>query len=137
MKSSIYLRSGLDEQTIKNNCILYVYGKSEESINIQEEKLSSFCKEWLLNPVKVYKDYGGSNFLENKSNLMKLFSENQDIDMIIFSFDRISGNLLEVMKIDSLSSDKNIRIYDIKNNAFVSELFQSDIAKKIKEELSL
>ena len=68
---------------------------------------------------------------------MKLFLENQDIDIIIFSLDRISRNLLEIMKIDSLSNKKNIRIFDISNNCYISDLFQCDIAKEVKEELNL
>jgi len=118
-KVAIYCRVGNIEQTINPNCIIYSYSKDNDALVRQEFILNEFCKSWLLKPKKTYKDLGGPNFLSNKSDLVKMLFENSNVDIIISSVDRLSRNIKELMDIEALCQEKNIRFFDISSRDFV------------------
>lgn len=118
-KVAVYCRLSNVEQAIKPDCIIYAYSKDKDALLSQESMLKNFCKSWLLKPQKIYKDLGGPNFLSNKSDLVKMLFENSNVDIIISSVDRISRDMKEIIDIELLCKEKNIRFFDVSLRDFV------------------
>lgn len=124
-----YNRISNIQQTLVSNPVLYIYSKDEDSLKRQEEQLMRYCDDWLLKPKMIYIDLGCPNFLLNKSNLFLLLSENSDTDIMITSVDRLTRKPIEVLELNKICEEKNIRIFETKNNDY---LFLFDFNKDIK-----
>lgn len=116
---AIHCRLSNVEQSINPNCIIYIYSKDKNALTSQENMLKNYCENWLLKPQKIYKDLCVPNFLSNKSNLTKMLFENSDTDIIISSVDRISRDMKELLDIELLCKEKNIRFFDVSARDFV------------------
>ncbi len=121
LRAVCYCRLSNIQQTLNPDCIIYLYSKDKDALDRQEQQLKDYCKGWLLNPKKVYKDLGGPNFLSNKSDLVRMLFENSNTDILILSADRLSRNIKDLFDIGMLCNEKNIRFFDISSNNYVFE----------------
>lgn len=131
----MYCRLSNIEQSLNPDCILYLYSKNEESLLRQEMMLKKYCSSWLLKPRKIYKDFGKSNYLSNKENLMELIKENSNQDVLIISIDRLSRNILEITKIEKICKMKKIRFFDVSTKQYVFDIL--DNIKNVKKDYEL
>jgi len=99
--------------------IVYCYAKDLDSLNIQKNYINNFCKNNIKNPIRFYIDYGVPNFLKNKKDLQELLSSNENIDILVFSQDRLTRDTKEMLSISSVCKDKNIKIFGIRENEFL------------------
>ncbi len=116
---AMYCRVGNYYQTLKDNCVLYVYSRDIDSLNRQETVLKEYCDSKNIKYSGVCKDLGGSNFLENKKELLNLINTNYDIDIIISSASRVGRNMIDTLNLLEMCDEKNIRIYDIESNNYL------------------
>lgn len=133
MKASIYCRVGNIQQTIRPNCILYLYSKNGDDLRKQEIYLKGYCKIWKLNPSKIYKDTG-KNILDNKPNLKQLLLENQDKDIIILNNTRLSRNYEELFLIADICKENNLRIFSARENEFIFDEY-FNVFRKTQEQV--
>lgn len=133
MKASIYCRVRNIQQTIRPNCILYLYSKNGSDLKIQESYLKSYCEGWLLNPIKIYKDTG-KNILDNKPNLKRLLLENQDKDIIILNNTRLSRNYEDMLDIADICKENNLRIFSTRENEFIFDEY-FNVFRKTQEQV--
>jgi len=103
-------------ELISDTPVVYCYAKNLDSLNNQRNYINNFCKENMKNPTRFYIDYGVSNFLKNKKDLQELLSNNENIDILVFSIDRLTRDFDEMLSISSMCKDKNINIFGIKEN---------------------
>ena len=104
---------------ISDNPIVYYYAKDLHSLITQKQLIFSFCKSSIKIPSKYYLDYGVSNFLKNKKDLIKLLSSNSNVDVIVASDDRLTRDTVEKLKIKEICDSKNIKIFSVKENKLV------------------
>lgn len=104
---------------ISDNPMVYYYAKDLHSLNTQRQLIFSFCKSNMKIPGKYYLDYGVSNFLKNKKDLIKMLSSNSNVDVIIASDDRLTRDAVEKLKIKELCDSKNIKIFNVIENKLV------------------
>lgn len=131
----MYCRLSNIEQTLKSDCILYLYSKNTEGLLSQAVTLKKFCNSRLLKPKLIYEDSNKLNFLSNKENLMKLISENLNVDVLVTSMDRLSKNILELTNIQKLCKMKKIRFFDVSARQYVFDIL--DNIKNVKKDYEL
>lgn len=131
----MYCRLSNIEQTLKSDCILYLYSKNTEGLLSQAVTLKKFCNSRLLKPNLIYEDSNKLNFLSNKENLMKLISENSNVDVLVTSIDRLSKNILELTDIQKLCKMKKIRFFDVSARQYVFDIL--DNIKNVKKDYEL
>ena len=131
----MYCRLSNIEQTLKSDCILYLYSKNTEGLLSQAVTLKKICNSRLLKPNLIYEDSNKLNFLSNKENLMKLISENSNVDVLVTSVDRLSKNILELTNIQKLCKMKKIRFFDVSARQYVFDIL--DNIKNVKKDYEL
>lgn len=136
MKASFYCRVGNIHQTIKPNCILYLYSKDGSDLERQEIYLKCYCKMCELNPVKIYKD-SGKNRLDDKPNLKKLLLENKDKDIIILNNSRLSRDTFDMFSISDICKEHNLRFFSARENEFLFDEFFNVMKKEIEKNIEL
>ena len=128
MKPLIYCRFGNIQQTLRDNCILYLYSKNGDKLKEQETFLKNYCKIWSLTPSKIYKDFG-KNTLDNKHNLKKLLLENQNKDILVINNTRLSRNYDDMFYIADICEENNLRIFSTRENEFLFDEYFNVIRK--------
>lgn len=113
--------------------ILYAYSKDELLIQSQINGMKEFCKVNMIDYSDVIYDLGKSNFYDNKVNLKKLIENNDNIDIIVKDFSRLSRKVEDTLIIDEKCKENNIQIYSIDNNEFLDEYLEVSKKLKIKE----
>ena len=86
-----------------DNYVLYLYGKDSSSLEKQNYFLKNYCKDHNITPLKMYVDFGCSNFLKNKKNL----------NILVYSQDRLSRKTEDLFTIKNICSEKGINFFDI------------------------
>ncbi len=130
MKAYCYCRLSNIQQTLNPDCILYVYGKDGAELERQELYLRSYCKGWLLNPIKVYKE---KNRLEDKPNLRKLLLENKDRDIIILNNTRLSRDMVDMFNISDICKENNLRFFSTRENNYLFDDFFNVYKKEVEK----
>lgn len=113
--------------------ILYAYSKDELLIQSQINGMKEFCKVNMIDYSDVIYDLGKSNFYDNKVNLKKLIENNDNIDIIVKDFSRLSRKVEDTLIIDEKCKENNIQIFSIDNNKFLDEYLEVSKKLKIKE----
>lgn len=115
------------------NLVIYLYSKKSEDhkLNFQHILIKRFCEVQKVNAVKMYVDCSCKNNLDDKPNLKRMLNENNDTDIVIFSIDRLSRKIEDLIKINNICEEKNIRIYDLQNDEFLFE--ENEFIKSIKD----
>lgn len=124
------------QQTLQPDCILYVYSKNGSGLKKQESYLKSYCKMWMLNPIKIYKD-SGVNRLDNKPNLKKLLLENTDKDIIILNNSRLSRDTFDMFNISDICKENNLRFFSARENNYLFDEFFSVFKKEVTRNIEL
>ena len=136
MKEAMYCRVGNIQQTLNPNCLLYLYSKDGSDLKRQEVYLKSYCKLWLLNPIKVYKD-SGKNRLDDKPNLKKLLLENTDKDIIILNNSRLSRDTFDMFSISDICKENNLRFFSARENSYLFDEFFNVYKKEVEKNIEL
>lgn len=133
MKASFYCRLSRIQQTLRPDCILYLYSKNGDDLRNQEIYLKGYCELWELKPSKIYKDTG-KNILDNKPNLKRLLLENQDKDIIILNNTRLSRNYEDLFSIADICKENNLRIFSTRENEFIFDEY-FNVFRKTQEQV--
>lgn len=111
-----------------DNYVIYLYGKDSSSLEKQNYFLKNYCKEHSITPLKMYVDFGCSNFLKNKKSLNRLLEENKNLNILVYSQDRLSRKTEDLFTIKNICSEKEINFFDISQE---KEIFGKDSLYKI------
>ncbi len=136
MKAYCYCRLSNIQQTLNPDCILYVYSKDGAELERQELYLRSYCKGWLLNPIKVYKD-SGKNRLDDKPNLRNLLLENTDKDIIILNNTRLSRDTFDMFSISDICEENNLRFFSTRENNYLFDEYFNVFKKEVEKNVEL
>jgi hypothetical protein len=117
----MYSRFSNYDDILGKDVLIYVYSKDEEIAKRQLQNIMLFCKKNNLNCLSSYVDNFGSNKLNNKISLKKMINENSNINVIISNIDRLSRDIMDIFEINKLCHQKNIGIYDINSDDFISQ----------------
>ena len=96
-----------------DNYVIYLYGKDSSSLEKQNYFLKNYCKDHSITPLKMYVDFGCSNFLKNKKSLNRLLAENKNLNILVYSQDRLSRKTEDLFTIKNICSEKEINFFDI------------------------
>lgn len=106
-----------------DNYVIYLYGKDSSSLEKQNYFLKNYCKDHNITPLKMYVDFCCSNFLKNKKSLNRLLEENKNLNILVYSQDRLSRKTEELFTIKNICSEKEINFFDISQE---KEIFGKD-----------
>lgn len=118
---------------INKDVVIYVYGKEDDTIERQVRELKSFCSLYKLNLCDVYIDQFGSNRFENKISLKRLIENNNNINVLIIDFDRLSRDAVDLFDIYKQCRNKYIDFYDTRLGKFLSDTYFTLFQDMIEE----
>lgn len=106
---------------LDNNYVIYLYGKTAESLEHQNYFIKNYCKELNITPLKMYVDYGCSNFFQNKKSLNRLLDENNNLNILVYSQDRLSRKTEDLFRIKKTCEEKEISFFDVSQKKQIFE----------------
>ena len=101
----------MEEIDLKKDTIIYKYAKKLLRLNTDGEVLKKVTEENNIFPKAIYSDFSMRNYLSEKPNLKKILSK-KNINILVYSFDRLTRNNFELLEIQEQCKKNNITIYD-------------------------
>lgn len=106
-----------------DNYVIYLYGKDKSTLERQNYLIKNYCKDHDITPLKMYVDFGCSNFLKNKKSLNRLLEENKNLNILVYSQDRLSRKTEDLFTIKNICMENKISFFDISQE---KEIFGKD-----------
>lgn len=121
-KRSTYEKFRYYSDLLTDESVIYVYAKNENLAYKKLDILFSFCNEKNIHPINVYIDINESNSLMNKSNLVKLLRDEENVDIITFTSRDITPFCSEdYYEIRQYLRESNLGIYDLNYESYTIE----------------
>jgi len=96
-----------------DNVSIYIYGKTQESLDKQLAYIKDFCYENNIKFSNIYIDTECSNLLKYKTSLMKLLKDNPSSTVLISDTDRLSRDIFDYIEIKNQMFNQKIKFFNI------------------------
>ncbi len=117
---------------ISRNCVIYIRVSTvEQNTEAQQDKCEDFCfnhrlfiKEIVIEKCSAYK-------CQSQKGLQKIIEENKDINLVVYSIDRFSRNILKANELINSMSKNRINLISVKENISLNTAFGKHEFRKL------
>jgi len=117
---------------ISRNCIIYVRVSTlDQNTEAQQDKCEDFCfnhrlyiKETVIEKCSAFK-------CQSQKGLEKIIEENKDINLVVYSIDRFSRNIIKANKLIEIMTKNRINLISVKENISLSTAFGKHEFRKL------